>query len=114
VEKLSLERVFKALVSLGLSEPDARVYIFLALKGPNQVVSIVDKLKINKKEIIRSLGNLQKKGIISQVDDAKGFQVLSFEKTLKLLIKLEKEQNTMMLDNLIRNWKTVIQKNSTD
>jgi hypothetical protein len=33
---LSLERVFKALVSGGLSETDARVNLYLALKGPKK------------------------------------------------------------------------------
>ena len=113
VDKMSLERVFKALVSLGLSETDARVYIFLALKGPKKPRKIVDNLKISKQQIVRSLRNLRDKGIIvSDLDSQKGFSALPFEKALKLLIKTEKEQTQMMQETLPSTWKTVIKENS--
>ena len=110
---MSLERVFKALVNLGLSESDARVYIFLALKGPKKLRKIVDNLKISKQQIVRSLRNLQDKGIIvSDLVSQKGFSALPFEKALKLLIKTKKEQTKMMQETLLSTWKTMIKKNS--
>lgn len=110
---MSLERIFKALVSLGLSETDARVYIFLALKGPKKPRKIVDNLKISKQQIVRSLSNLQDKGIIiPDSDGQRGFSALPFDKALKLLIKTEKEQTRMMQEALLSTWKTMIKKNS--
>jgi len=105
---LSLERIFKALVSLGLSEPDARVYIYLALKGPKKRESIVYDLKISRYQIVQSLENLQNKNII--ISDPKiknSLSVLPFEKALKLLIKAEKEQIIISEENLLSNWKSI-------
>jgi len=90
---LSLERVFKALVSLGLSETDARVYIFLALKDPKKAGSIVGSLKINKQQIILGLKNLQNKGIITPIPEKQNaFSAIPFEEALELLIKTEKNK----------------------
>jgi sugar-specific transcriptional regulator TrmB len=106
---LSLERIFKALVSLGLSEIEARVYVLLALKGPEKAVSIVKNLQISKQQIYRSLEQLQDKGIIvSDPESKKSFSALPFEETLKLLIRKEKEQNEMMQRTLLSTWKTMI------
>ena len=111
---MSLERVFKALVSLGLSQTDARVYIFLALKGPEKVVGVVKNLKISKQQIYRSLKHLQDKGIIvSDAERKNGFFALPFEEALKSLIIQEKEQATKVKEALISTWKTVIKKKST-
>lgn len=94
---MSLERIFQALVSLGLSKSDARVYIFLALKGPKKVTSIVNNLKIGKKQIFLSLKNLQNKGIITGgIRDQNAFSALPFEEALESLIKTEKNQTNIM------------------
>ena len=117
VKKLSLERVFKALTSLGLSESDARVYMFLALKGPKKPDKIVDKLKISNKQIIQSLKNLQNKGIIiAELKNQNGFSALPFEEALEALIKTKKKQTKKIQETketLLLNLKT-IKKNSTN
>jgi sugar-specific transcriptional regulator TrmB len=106
---LSLERIFKALVSLGLSQIEARVYVLLALKGSEKAVSIVKNLKISKQQIYRSLEHLQDKGIILSDPESKtSFSALPFEEALKLLIRKEKEQNEMMQRTLLSTWKTMI------
>jgi sugar-specific transcriptional regulator TrmB len=105
---LSLERIFKALTSLGLSEPDARVYIYLALRGPKKRESIVYDLKISRDQIVQSLENLQNKNIIISDPKIKNIlSVLPFEKALKLLIKAEKEQIIISEENLLSNWKSI-------
>jgi sugar-specific transcriptional regulator TrmB len=112
---VSLERIFQALIDLGLSEPDARVYIYLSLKGPKNREEIVQNLKINQKQILQSLKKLQNKDIISQDKENKTkFVALPFEKTLKLLIKTQKEQTKTLQDNLLQKWNTLIKKNSTN
>ena len=110
---MSLESIFKALVILGLSQTDARVYIFLALKGPEKVVSIVKNLKLSKQQICRSLKHLQDKGtIVSDPERKNSFSALPFEEALESLIRKEKEQNRMMQKTLLLTWKTMIEKNS--
>ena len=108
---MSLERVFKALVSLGLSQTDTRVYIFLALNGPEKAASIVKKLKISKQQIYRSLIHLQDNGLIVANRERKGsYSALPFEEALKSLIMKEKDESIKMQNTLISTWKTVVKK----
>ena len=114
--KLSLERIFKALASLGLSETDVRVYVYLALKGPNKAGNIVDNLKISGTQIHLSLQNLQDKGVVFADSKNRGvFSALLFEKALKLLIETEKTKTQIMQDTkeaLLSDFKTATKKNS--
>jgi predicted transcriptional regulator len=50
-------------VSLDLSQIDAKLYMFLALTGPKNALSIVNNLRVSKQQISQSLVNLQNKGI---------------------------------------------------
>jgi sugar-specific transcriptional regulator TrmB len=118
VKKLSLERIFKALVSLGLSERDAQVYVYLALKGPTEAGSIVDNLKMSRQQIHRSLKYLQDKGIVFADSTSRGvFSALAFEKALELLIETEKTKTQILQDTkevILSDFKTATKKNSTD
>ena len=102
-----MERVFKALVSVGLSETDARVYVYLALKGPDKAGSIVDNLKMNKQQIYRSLKHLQDKRIVFADRKNQGvFSALLFEKALELLIETEKEKTEILKETKKTFFKT--------
>ena len=118
VKKLSLERVFKALTSLGLSECDARVYVYLALKGPTEAGSIVDNLKMSRQQIYSSLKYLQDKGVVFADSKRRGvFSALFFEEALKLLIETEKTKTQILQETkeaLLSDFKTAIKKNSAD
>jgi sugar-specific transcriptional regulator TrmB len=113
-----LERVFKALVSVGLSETDARVYVYLALKGPDKAGSIVGNLKMGKQQIYRSLKHLQDKGIVFADSKNQGvFSALLFEEALELLIETEKEKTEILKETkrtLLKDWKTSTRKNSAN
>ena len=109
---MSLERIFKALLSLDLSQFDAKVYIFLALTGPKKKMSIVNDLKINKQQISKSLLNLQNIGIIfADPKNQNEFSALPFERALELLIKTEKAKTQILKETkktLLSDWKTSI------
>jgi sugar-specific transcriptional regulator TrmB len=113
---VSLSRIYRALVNLGISPIEARVYIFLALKGPKKTGSIVTNLKINKQQIIRSLKQLQKKGIILvDLESQNVFSALAFEEALESLIKTEKKQTQMIQETkeaLLSNCRITVKKNS--
>ena len=115
---MSLERIFKALVSLGLSETDSRVYMFLALKGPKKAKSIVSSLGMNKQQIHRSLKHLQEKGIIfGDAENNGAFSALLFEKALELLIETEKVKTEILQETkkaLLRDWKTSTRKKNAN
>ena len=109
---MSLERIFKALLSLDLSHIDAKVYMILALLGPKKKLSIVNDLKINKQQISQSLVNLQNRGIIfTDLKNENEFVALPFEKALELLIKTEKVKTQILQETkktLLSDWKTSI------
>ena len=118
VKKLSLERVFKALTSLGLSESDARVYIFLALKGPTKTGNIVNDLKMSRQQIYRSLKFLQDKRIVfADRKNQDVFSALLFEKALELLIETEEEKTEILQEtkkSILQDWKTSTKKKNAN
>ena len=103
---MSLERVIKALVSLGLSRLDAEVYVYLAKKGPQEVMDLAKALNYVNKKINASLTNLRTKGLVSK--DGTIFSALPFEEALELLIRMEKEQAQELHESkeeLLASWK---------
>jgi sugar-specific transcriptional regulator TrmB len=90
---LSLERVLKALESLGLSQSDAQVYIYLATTGPKKARELVNTLAIGKRQVYRSLKRLQNKGI-AIIDNERPFELsaVPFDEVLDLLMEIKKEQ----------------------
>lgn len=115
---MSLERVFKAFMSLGLSDTDIRVYMFLALKGPSKAAVLVDNLKLSTQSIHHSLKHLQDKGII--IADSKnqsGFCALLFEKVLEMLIETEKAQTQILQEAkeaALSEWRTMRRENGAN
>ena len=118
VKKLSLGRIFKALVSLGLSERDAQVYVYLALKGPTKTGNIVNDLKMSRQQIHRSLKFLQDKRIVfADRKNQDVFSALLFEKALELLIETEEEKTEILLEtkkSILQDWKTSTRKKNAN
>jgi sugar-specific transcriptional regulator TrmB len=89
---LSLERILKALESLGLSQIDAQIYIHLATEGPAKARNIFNNLQINRRQVYRSLKRLRSKGI-TIIDDGRPFEftALPFERVLELIMEVKRE-----------------------
>lgn len=108
---MSLDRIFKALLKLELSKTDARVYIYLATKGPAKASMISYDLKMNKQQLYRSLKNLRIKNIIkSNLKYPSIFSAVPLEKALKILIKTKKEKAEEMKEkkaDLLHIWKSL-------
>jgi len=103
---LSLERVIKALIGLGLSRVDAEVYVYLAKKGPQEVMDLAKALNYVNKKINASLTNLRTKGLVSK--EGTIFSAIPFEEALEMLIEREKEQAKSIEEikkELIVSWK---------
>jgi sugar-specific transcriptional regulator TrmB len=89
---LSLERILKALVSLGLSQTDAQIYIYLAREGPAKARNIINGLTINERQVYRSLKRLQNKGITIANDERPfEFTAVPFEMVLDILMEVKRE-----------------------
>ena len=108
---MSLERIFNALQILGLSKSEARVYIFIATKGPIAAHNLKKQLKMKKGLISQSLVNLLRKEILfvkkkPQIE----ISALPFEEVLNLLMenKEERVQNLQKdKEKIIASWQTI-------
>lgn len=103
---MSLERVIKALISLGLSRLEAEVYVLTTKKGQQTVIDLKKSLNYSKNQIHTALKNLTTKRLVTKKDTI--FSGLPFEEALELLIALEKEQAKSIENNkkeLLASWK---------
>ena len=97
---MSQEAVLKTLLSLGLTQMDSRVYLFLAKKGPQKGKDIITALKINRPQLYRSLKSLQGKGIVSStLQRPARFSALPFDKALDMFIKAKMEEGQRLAQN---------------
>lgn len=114
---MSLERICKALIGLGLSETDSRIYIQIAMKGPVKSRTLIEELKIKKQQLYPILKKLVDKKII-QVTNTRPSIVTAvpFEIVLEMLINSKIEKSKEILETkkeLISNWKAVNWNNNT-
>lgn len=90
---MSEEKVLKTLENLGLSSLDARVYVLLGKKGPQEAKTIVKALAIPKQNLYPILKNLQGKGLANTtLEHPAKFSAVPFEKVLDLFIKAKTEE----------------------
>ena len=90
---MSQEKVLKTLESLGLSSLDARVFVFLGKKGPQEAKTIVKALAIPKQNLYPILKNLQGIGLANTtLQHPAKFSAVPFEKVLDLFIKAKMEE----------------------
>jgi sugar-specific transcriptional regulator TrmB len=85
---LSLNSALKALKSLGLTDMDARVYVCLAKRGPQEEKNLVYALNADELQLCCSLKNLIEKGFVT---------VTTENQTLFIAIPLEE-----VIDNLVK------------
>jgi sugar-specific transcriptional regulator TrmB len=103
---MSLERIIKALINLGLSRSEADVYVFIAKKGSQKVIDLTRNLNYSKHKISTTLKTLTTKELVSK--DGTMFFALPFEEALELLINQEKEQAKSIEESkkqLLVSWK---------
>jgi sugar-specific transcriptional regulator TrmB len=115
--ELSLDRVLKSLVSLGISKSDAEVYIYLAKEGPKKASELANALEISRQKLYLNLKKLIEKQIVTTSDEKPLiFSAIVFEEAIDLLVQIKKEQSAAILETkeeLISNWKSVDWKNNT-
>jgi sugar-specific transcriptional regulator TrmB len=108
---LSLKRVLKVLESLGLSQTEARIYVFLEKSGSHEDVAIAQALKVNTKKLISSLKKLQDKKLVkASAQQTVEFSAVPFEKAIDLLIEVKKEQAQNLQEKkleLLSSWQNI-------
>jgi len=103
------------LVSLGLSQADAQVYIFLAPKIPQKATDVANALKMKKQHLYPRLRNLQQKGIVNCLGEhPRLFSAVPIENVINLLIKTNLEEARSIEENrqkILSYWQAMIKKN---
>ncbi len=62
--KETVESIIKSLVELGLTQNEAKVYVYLAKSGPKKAIEIAKALRMPRTEIYHLLSRLQSKGLV--------------------------------------------------
>jgi sugar-specific transcriptional regulator TrmB len=89
---LSLKLALKALKSLGLTDMDARVYVYLAKKGPREETALAYALNATDQQLCQSLKNLQEKGFVtSKSENQTVFSAVPLEKVIDNIVKAKTE-----------------------
>lgn len=87
----SVEIVESALLKLGLSKNEVRVYLYLARYGERKASEISEALCLHRTETYRILRDLEKRGMMSSVfEKPLKFIATPFEKAIELLIETKK------------------------
>jgi sugar-specific transcriptional regulator TrmB len=111
-DKVSLERVLKALTKLGLSQREARVYVYLATEGPRDAENTAENLGLSKQQLSSSLKSLQRRKIvISTFAHPYQFRALPFNKAMALLMKAERVEVQQLEQNkeeILSEWHSII------
>jgi sugar-specific transcriptional regulator TrmB len=112
--KLTQEWMIKTLVSLGQSQLDAEIYVFLSTRGPQNWRSIAAALKLHKQQVYRSLKRLQARRIVNSYAERPAiFSSISFEEVLDLFLQVKKQQADALKENrekLLSRWQAITKK----
>ena len=108
---MSLERVLKALTTLGLTQREAEVFVYLATKGPQRMANIANTLKLNKQQLQSTLKNLQSRKIVkATLEYSAQFSALPFETALDLLTEAKRKETRRIEDNkreILSHWRSI-------
>ena len=114
---MSLERVLKTLEGFGLSRMDAKVYVYLAKKGPKKGRELANALQVTKQQLYPSLKNLKNKGVVTaSLERPALFSAVAFEKVVELLIKIKVEQAKAIKETkeeLLSSWRSMTKQDKT-
>jgi len=111
---LSLERVIKILEGFGFSKDDAKVYIYLAKKGPRREIDLSKAFEFTDKNLDLILKNLQSKGLVTATfEQSELFSAMPFEVVLDQLVKSHIQRGYAITENreeFLARWRSSIQK----
>jgi len=106
---VSYEKILNVLTSFGLSREDVRVYLNLAVNGPQTIQVIQGYLQRDSTQVLMSIRKLEESGL---VNDIKGeFIAIPFEDALKIVVdaNLSKALNMEInKDKILKQWQSYI------
>jgi len=107
----SHENLISSLSEFGITQNQARVYLYLSKNTPKSAPEISKSLKIPRTETYHLLNGLQSKGItIATCGKPCKFQAVPFDKSVQILVNNERtrlDELENQTTNLISLWKTL-------
>ncbi len=89
--------IYKSLASLGLSDTEAQIYVFLAQQGPQNPEQIRAQLNIDSKQLATNIVSLREKGFVEvKTGQPNVFSIIPFDIVLQRLIDYKKEQISLL------------------
>ena len=111
VDWLSQDKVLKTLTNLGLTQLEAKVYLYLSKRGPQKAGDTAKALKLAKQQLYPTLKRLRRKGIAtSTLEHPARFSALAFDKVLDLFVKAKMDEVQLVQrnkDELISDWQNI-------
>jgi sugar-specific transcriptional regulator TrmB len=112
----SVEWMLKTLTSLGFTETEAHVYLYLTKEGPQKARDLAKALNLHKQRLYRSLRKMQSENIVQASSEYPSrFSAVPLDKVLDLFIKANIEEAKHVIQNkeeLLSSWRTIIRKDS--
>jgi sugar-specific transcriptional regulator TrmB len=112
-----LERVLKILESSGFATLEAKVYVYLAKRGPQTAKEITLGLRISKQKLNPILSSLREKGVVVRYfKPVTQFSALSIEKVIDIQVKKTVNQAksiTEAKEELLASWRNIETQNDT-
>jgi len=112
---MTAERLAERLIDLGLTEEEAKIYIFLSAMGPTSTRMIARRFNLNRMKIYRNLKAMEERSILHKV---MGRPVKFVVVPLKNIIAHEKDELKKKLidlegseETLIKEWDNLIRGN---
>jgi sugar-specific transcriptional regulator TrmB len=106
----------QALVKLGFTEREAKVYVQLTTGGPQSSRDIAKALNLYTRQICTSLKRMQSRGFVkAQHKCQTSFLAVSFQEVLDLLIKDNIEQAKYMMKSkkeLLSSWRSIVNRDA--
>ena len=106
---MSYERISHVLVLFGLSEEDVRVYLNLAVGGPQTLQTIQSNLQLEWEQIIISIQKLEEKKLVQAFRGQ--LNATPFEKALEIIIDNDLAQASdteSNKDKILNLWQTYV------
>lgn len=109
--KMLLEKIRNELIRFGLTQNQAKIYIFLGKFGPKTAPEVYKSLGLPRTETYYIINTLQNRGIVTaELSSPARYSALSIEKTTALLIDAERERLNFLAkkqEEVCELWNTI-------
>jgi len=100
----------------GFKRSDAKIYVYLAKKGPHNARDICDEMNLPKQQVYPCLEKLQNRGIVAAtLQHPAIFRALPFERVLEMYAhsKMDEAKNAQQnKGELLKLWQSLISDDS--